>query len=79
MTALESVTAQMLTLSPGERHILLQSIVESLHEDIDPDYEEEMAREAQARLDAYDRGETDSVDAFEFNAMLRERLLRKDG
>ena len=52
-------------LSPGERSRLVDMLLESLHEPIIAEVEMAWSAEIDRRLDQYDRGEVESIDAEE--------------
>ena len=61
MTALDQATKQAQALSPLERLQLVEAILQSL-EPTDPEKEKKWAEEADARLEAFRRGELEAKD-----------------
>ena len=61
----EQILQQALALSPQDRAEVLERLLASFQIPPDPDLEQLWAREAEDRLDAYDRGELSAVSAEE--------------
>ena len=72
----EQILQQALALSPPDRAEILERLLASFQTPPDPHLDELWAREAEDRLDAYDRGELGAIPAEEVFARI-ERQRRK--
>ena len=72
----EQILQQALALSPQDRAEIVDRLLASFQSPPDPRLDELWAREAEDRLDAYDRGEMGAVPAEEVFARI-ERQRRK--
>jgi putative addiction module component (TIGR02574 family) len=63
-TAFETLLDAALALPPEKRAVLLERLQESM-QTIDPEWEAAWAREPEARLDAFERGEVQAIPAEE--------------
>jgi putative addiction module component (TIGR02574 family) len=61
----EQILQQVLALSPQDRAEVLERLMASFQIPPDPDLDQLWAKEAEDRLDAYDRGELSAVSAEE--------------
>lgn len=70
----EQILQQALALSPQDRAEVLERLMASFQIPPDPDLDQLWAKEAEDRLDAYDRGELTAVPAEEvFASIERQR------
>ncbi|MBA2705636.1 MAG: addiction module protein [Blastocatellia bacterium] len=70
----EQILKDALALQPQERAELVEQLLATFQEPPDPHIDELWAREAEDRLDAYDRGELKAVPAEEvFNRVKQRR------
>ncbi|MEO8495123.1 MAG: addiction module protein [Planctomycetota bacterium] len=60
MTRTEQIAADALALTPAERVVLVDRVLESLDK-VDPELDSRLAAECESRLSAYDRGEIRAV------------------
>jgi putative addiction module component (TIGR02574 family) len=73
----EQILQQALALPPEDRAEVVDRLLASLQTPPDPNLDELWAREAEDRLDAFDRGELDAVPAEEVLARIdRQRAKR---
>lgn len=63
MSALQDFETQAMHLEPADRALLADHLIASLDNERDENVEELWAREAEARYEAYKRGEMKSVSA----------------
>lgn len=70
----EQILQQALALSPQDRAEIVERLLASFQVPPDPHLDELWAREAEDRLDAYDRGELGAVPAEEVFARLRRSI-----
>jgi putative addiction module component (TIGR02574 family) len=68
-----SVLETVLGLPPDSRAELVDKLLESLTASPDPSIEAEWMQEIEARVDAYERGETTSISAEQMLAEFREK------
>lgn len=69
----EQIFKDALALPPQERAALLESLLISFQSSPDPNLEELWIREAEERLDAYDRGELKAVPVEEVFERIKQR------
>jgi putative addiction module component (TIGR02574 family) len=69
----EQILKQALALPPQDRAEVLERLLASFQVPPDPDLDELWAREAEDRLDAYDRGELGAVPAEEVFARIERQ------
>lgn len=72
----EQVLKEALALPTDERAELVEHLLATFQSPPDPHLDELWAREAEDRLDAYDRGELKTVPAEEVFKKIRERRDR---
>ena len=60
MTRTEQIAADALALTPAERVVLVDRVLESLDK-VNPELDSRLAAECESRLAAYDRGEIRAV------------------
>lgn len=72
----EQVLKEALDLPPQERAELVERLLATFQSPPDPHLDELWAREAEDRLDAYDRGELHAVPAEEVFDQIRKRRAR---
>jgi putative addiction module component (TIGR02574 family) len=70
------ILKEALALPPQERAELLEKLLATFQSPPDPHLDELWAREAEERLDAYDRGELKATPAEEVLKRIRERRSR---
>ena len=70
------ILKEALALPPQERAELLEKLLATFQSPHDPQLDELWAREAEDRLDAYDRGELKATPAEEVLKRIRERRSR---
>ncbi len=70
---LEEVRAEALKLSPEDQARLVDELVAELHGQLDPRIAEEWYEEADRRMQAFDRGDVQSVPAAEVIRDLRAK------
>ena len=71
VTTGKAITEAVLSLPYEVRAELVETIIESLHTEIDPAWKDAWVREAERRLKAYDRGEMKSYPREEVMAKYR--------
>ena len=64
-------------LSPAERIQLVEDILVTVHEEQGGAIDTEWQVELERRMDAFDRGETQAIDADEVMAEARRRLRKR--
>jgi putative addiction module component (TIGR02574 family) len=64
MSKTEQIAADALALTPAERVVLVDRVLDSLDK-VDPELDTRLAAECESRLAAYDRGEIRSVSLQE--------------
>ena len=69
----EQILQQALALSPEDRAQVVERLLASFQVPPDPQIDELWAREAEDRLDAYDRGELGAVPAEEVFARIERQ------
>jgi putative addiction module component (TIGR02574 family) len=69
----EQILQQALALSPEDRAQVVERLLASFQVPPDPQLDELWAREAEDRLDAYDRGELGAVPAEEVFARIERQ------
>jgi putative addiction module component (TIGR02574 family) len=69
----EQILQQVLALSPQDRAEIVERLLASFQVPPDPHLDELWAREAEDRLDAYDRGELGAVPAEEVFARIERQ------
>jgi putative addiction module component (TIGR02574 family) len=69
----EQILKDALALPPQERAALLERLLISFQSAPDPDLESLWKREAEERLDAYDRGELEAVSVEEVFDRIKQR------
>jgi putative addiction module component (TIGR02574 family) len=69
----EQILQQALALSPQDRAEIVERLLASFQMPPDPHLDELWAREAEERLDAYDRGELGAVPAEEVFARIERQ------
>jgi putative addiction module component (TIGR02574 family) len=72
----EEILKEALALPVPERAELVEQLLASLQTPLDPRIDELWAREAEDRLDAYDRGELKAVSAEEVFNRIKERRAK---
>ena len=72
----EQILKEALALPPQERAELVDQLLATFQSPPDPHIDEMWAREAEDRLDAYDRGELKAVPAEEVLSRIRQRLVK---
>ena len=72
----EQILQQALALSPQDRAEVLERLLASFQIPPDPDLDQLWAREAEDRLDAYDRGELSAVSAEEVFARIERQRTK---
>lgn len=72
----EQVLKQALALPAQERAELVEQLLATLQTPPDPHLDELWAREAEDRLDAYDRGELKAVPAEEVFSRIKQRRAK---
>jgi putative addiction module component (TIGR02574 family) len=72
----EQILKEALALPPQERAELLEQLLATFQSPPDPHLDELWVREAEDRLDAYDRGELKAVPAEEVFDRIRKRRAR---
>jgi putative addiction module component (TIGR02574 family) len=72
----EQVLKEALALSSQERAALVEQLLATFQTPPDPHIDELWAREAEDRLDAYDRGELKAVPAEEVFSRLKQRRAK---
>ena len=75
-TSSEQILQQALALPPEDRAEILQRLLASFQEPPDPHLDELWVREAEDRLDAYDRGELGAVSAEEVFARIERHRAK---
>lgn len=69
----EQILQQALALSPQDRAEIVERLLATFQDPPDPHLDELWAREAEDRLDAYDRGELGAVPAEEVFARIERQ------
>ena len=69
-TNAEKIIQEALNLPPQERAAVLERLLETFHQPPDPELDRLWAQEAEDRIDAYERGELESVPAEEVFARI---------
>jgi putative addiction module component (TIGR02574 family) len=69
----EQILQQALALSPKDRAEIVERLLASFQAPPDPHLDELWAREAEDRLEAYDRGELGAVPAEEVSAKIERQ------
>ena len=72
----EQILKEALALGPQERAELVEQLLATFQSPPDTDLDELWAREAEERLDAYDRGELKAVPAEEVFERIRQRRAK---
>lgn len=72
-TSSEQILEQALALPPDDRAKILERLLASFQTPPDPQLDELWAREAEDRLDAYDRGELGAISAEEVSAKIERK------
>ena len=72
----EQVLKEALALSSQERAALVEQLLATFQTPPDPHIDELWAREAEDRLDAYDRGELKAVPAEEVLSSIKQRRAK---
>ena len=72
----EQILKEALALAPQERAELVEQLLATFQSPPDADLDELWAREAEERLDAYDRGELKAVPAEEVFERIRQRRAK---
>lgn len=72
----EQVLKEALALSSEERAALVEQLLATFQTPPDPRIDELWAREAEDRLDAYDRGELKAVPAEEVFSRIKQRRAK---
>jgi putative addiction module component (TIGR02574 family) len=72
----EQILKEALALPPQERAELVEQLLATFQSPPDPQIDEMWAREAEDRLDAYDRGELKAVPAEEVFKRIRQRRAK---
>lgn len=72
----EQILKEALALAPQERAELVERLLATFHSVPDPHLDELWAREAEDRLDAYERGELKAVPAEEVFDRIRQRRMK---
>ena len=72
----EQVLKEALALSSQERARLVEQLLATFQTPPDPHIDELWAREAEDRLDAYDRGELKAVPAEEVFSRIKQRRAK---
>lgn len=72
----EQILQQALALSPQDRAEVLERLLASFQVPPDPDLDQLWAKEAEDRLDAYDRGELSAVPAEEVFARIERQRTK---
>jgi len=72
----EQILKDALALQPQERAELVEQLLATFQEPPDPHIDELWAREAEDRLDAYDRGELKAVPAAEVFNRIKQRRAK---
>ena len=72
----EQILREALALPPQERAELVDQLLATFQSPPDPHIDEMWAREAEDRLDAYDRGELKAVPAEEVFSRIRQRRVK---
>lgn len=72
----EQVLKEALALAPQERAELVERLLATFQSAPDPHLDELWAREAEDRLDAYERGELKAVPAEEVFDRIRQRRAK---
>jgi len=72
----EQILKEALALPPQERAELVEQLLATFQSPPDPHLDELWAREAEDRLDAYDRGELSAVPAEEVFNKIRQRRAK---
>jgi putative addiction module component (TIGR02574 family) len=72
----EQVLKEALALSSQERAALVEQLLATFQTPPDPHIDELWAREAEDRLDAYDRGELKAVPAEEVFSRIKQRRAK---
>jgi len=75
-TSSEQILQQALALPPEDRAEILERLLASFQSPPDPELDELWAREAEDRLDAYDRGEMGAVPAEEVFARIERQRAK---
>ena len=70
---IDEVTQEALSLSPLERMQLIDRLYDSIRPGHERAIEREWAAESERRIDAYERGEADTISYEEMKRELRER------
>lgn len=66
----EKILQEALNLPPQDRAEVLERLLATFQEPLDPELDKLWAREAENRLDTYDRGELSGVSAEEVFALI---------
>lgn len=74
MSALQEIESQAMHLDPTERALLAEHLIASLDSERDENVKKLWAREAEARYEAYKRGEIESVSAEDVMAQAFKNL-----
>ena len=74
----EAILEKALTLAPEERHELIQQLLRSLEEPMDPDIEKAWRVEVERRITEIDTGEVELIPAEEVFAAYAKKFARKD-
>lgn len=72
----EEILKEALALSPQERAELVEQLLATFQSPPDPHLDKLWAREAEDRLDAYNRGELKAVPAEEVFKRIRQRRAK---
>jgi putative addiction module component (TIGR02574 family) len=72
----EQILKEALALPPQERAELVEQLLATFQSPPDPHLDELWAREAEDRLDAYDRGELKAISAEEVFKRIRQRRAK---
>jgi putative addiction module component (TIGR02574 family) len=72
----EQILKQALALTAQERAALVEQLLATFQTPPDPHIDELWAREAEDRLDAYDRGELKTVPAEEVFSRIKQRRAK---
>ncbi len=72
----EQILKEALALPPQERAELVEQLLATFQSPPDPNIDDMWAREAEDRLDAYDRGELKAVSAEEVFKRIRQRRAK---
>ncbi len=72
----EQILQEALALSPQDRAEVLERLLASFQTPPDPSFDQLWAKEAEDRLDAYDRGELSAVPADEVLARIERQRTK---